>query len=209
MEYVATYPDWIKESKSEKPIVLYDLDRTLADYDHSLRRDLAKIASPDEPTFTDLDEGKIPSWLAARIKLIRGQTDWWLNLPQFKLGWDILNLTGKMNCRHMVLTKGPRSVSDSWRQKYEWCRKYLPDETEISVVTNKSFMYGDVLVDDDPKVFLPWIHLWKRFSCNPLVIVPTTRILSSLPYPKDIVMYDGTNLDEIAEILTERLKVQG
>jgi phosphoglycolate phosphatase-like HAD superfamily hydrolase len=74
---------------TRKKNALFDLDGTLADYDGQLLNDLQKIASEFEPPpelYTDVP------YIEARRHVITSQVGWFLNLPKFKLGWDVLEI---------------------------------------------------------------------------------------------------------------------
>ena len=181
---------------SDKPVALFDLDGTLADYDGQLRADLEKMRSPDEDEITTKGMyGDLEPWLEERIRVIKRQPDWWANLPCFKLGWDILEAARPLFAIH-ILSKGPSSNPDAWRQKAEWVRKNLDDTVLIHLTESKGIHYGRVLVDDYPK----YITEWLKYRPRGLVIMPTNVGNRDFRHP-DVIPYDGYNLAEVEEVL--------
>ena len=80
-------------------------------------------------------------------------TEWWYDLDKM-LDFDaIIELIYKYFApRHIcILSKIPRSAPFAYRGKYLWCRKYLPDITNILLGTTKEFCAcpDHILLDDD------------------------------------------------------------
>ena len=50
--------------------ILFDLDGVLADYAGAIRRDWARIASPNDPPYQEYLENA-PNWYMERINMIR------------------------------------------------------------------------------------------------------------------------------------------
>ena len=175
-----------------RPIALFDMDGTLADYDSKLMADLLKIASPgDRPVETIY--GNLPPHIEARRHMITTQVGWWLSLERFKLGWDVLELVKNFDFRIVVLTKGPASKPSAWTEKVQWCDKHLKGMVEgITITHDKGLVYGKVLVDDFPA----YVERWLEWRPRGLVIMPAHYHNEGFVHP-NVVRYDGTNLEEV------------
>lgn len=181
----------------QNKIALFDMDGTLADYDGQLLKDLQIIASEYEPPpelYTDI------SYIEARRHIITSQVGWFLNLPKFKLGWDVLEITREIGYSISILTKGPARKHAAWAEKVEWCNKHLADYIDgVTVAHDKSMVYGAVLVDDWPE----YVERWLKHRPRGLVIMPAGRHNICFSHPS-VVRYDGSNLDEVRERLKKR-----
>lgn len=177
-------------SKSNK-LCLFDLDGTLADHTAALRRDMAKIQSPDESFVKFRDENE-PLYVSERRKLIRSQKNWWLNLEKMKLGFDIYDLAREIGFQINVLTKGPSSCPNAWTEKVIWCRNHLHGDVKVTISEDKSIVYGRVLVDD----YEPYVLGWLTFRPRGLVIMPKNEENSHINHPQ-VVIYDGSNLNVV------------
>jgi hypothetical protein len=181
----------------DSKICLFDLDGTLADHNKALFKDLKKLAAPEEPP---LDEDgwhdNEPPHIKERIKLIRSQRDWWLNLDAIPTGMDIYHLARKIGFQTHVLTKGPSSTPHAWTEKVLWVRKHLFDDVKICISEEKSTVYGRVLVDD----WVPYIEGWLYRRPRGHVIMPAHNYNKGFTHPR-VVRWDGTNLPEIEDVL--------
>jgi hypothetical protein len=179
-------------------IALFDMDGTLADYDGQLLRDLNKIASPYETQILDV-HAAVPH-IEARRHVITSQSGWWLKLPRFQLGWDVLNVCKHLGFSNVILTKGPSSKFHAWSEKLEWCTKELGKEIDgVTITHDKGLVYGAVLTDDFPA----YIEAWLKFRPRGTVIMPAHPFNLGFTHP-NVVRYDGTNLDEVVARLTEQ-----
>ena len=175
-------------SENEDLICLVDLDGTLVDYEGQLRSDLERMRSPGEPeiTYQDLHDTPHP-WLLERVKMIKRSPNWYLNLPKFQLGWDVLEMAQNIGYAIHILTKGPRKDGDVWRQKLEYVRQNLDDSVLAHVTEFKGIQYGRVLVDDYPGYLEPWLKRRKRG----LAIMPANDGNVNFTHP-NVIRYDGT-----------------
>jgi len=170
-------------------IALFDLDGTLADYDSAIQKDLALIASPNDPTY--ISWGDNPDYLEKRIKLIRQRPGWWRNLGKFQLGFDVLEIAREFGYEIEILTKGPRSATSSWTEKAEWAMDNVPD-ADVTITEKKGRHYGKVLVDDYPG----YIEGWLQQRPRGLVIMPAHSYNEEFSHQR-IVRYDGSNIDQV------------
>jgi 5'-nucleotidase len=179
------------------PIALIDLDDTLCDHTSALLRDLNEIAAPGEssPRRHDPEE---PDYIRLRKQLIRRQPDWWYSLPPYKPGFEILHLLWEFNFEVHVLTKGPWTTADAWAQKVRWCREHLGHSIKITITSDKSLVYGKVLVDDYPD----YVVRWLRWRPRGLAIMPAHPHNESFSHP-NVVRYDSENLLELRQRLSD------
>lgn len=177
-------------------IALYDMDGTLADYNSSMKDKLTTMLSPaDFHTYGSaavvLGDAE-PTWMKARRNAISRDPEFWRNLPRCKLGFDLWNVTKDIGFTHMIATKGPRSASAAWIGKVEWVNRELGENVPITVTTDKSLLYGRVLVDDWPEYMLAWIRNRPRG----LGVMPAQEWNKDFRHPQ-VIRYDGTNLVEV------------
>lgn len=181
-------------------IALFDLDDTLADYQGQVLHDLKRIASPDEPPILNVFSTK--PYLSARRKIITSQLGWWVNLPKFQLGWDVLEVARELGYSVSILTRGPKSNHTAWSEKVQWCNKNLAKLiTGVTVCHDKAIVYGAVLVDDFPA----YIKSWLDHRPRGLVIMPAHDYNADFTHPQ-VVRYDGTNILEVKTRLSERFE---
>ena len=96
----------------------------------------------------------------------------------------------------MILTQGPRRVPEAWSGKKEWIDANLGD-VDVTITRDKGLVYGKVLVDDYPK----YAERWLEHRPRGLVIMPEHKYNKGYSHP-NVVRYDGSNLDEVREVLT-------
>ena len=145
------------------------MDDTLADYSKQLEEDMKLIHSgASEGTFLHHAKDKNPAFMEERKRLITSQKDWWFNLPRFEPGFDILKLCQHIGFEIMILTKASIGKSNAWEEKVRWARKHISEDVNITITTDKSLMYGTVLVDDYPGYVLPWL----KYRPRGIVIMP-------------------------------------
>ena len=107
-------------------IALFDMDNTLCDYAGAMYRDLAKMASPEEPSINLSD---MPEWLEARSDAVKARPGWWLDLNPIGPGMEVLNIALEIGFECHILTKGPWRTTPAWTEKVEWCREHLDGYT--------------------------------------------------------------------------------
>ena len=182
-------------SEAPEKIALYDMDGTLADYDSTVARELTKMAAPGEPLVYDHSDDETP-WMAARRAAITRDPAFWVNLPRFKLGFDLWEVTQKIGFLHMIATKGPRTKSTAWQGKVDWVSREIGEDVPMTITTDKGLLYGRVLVDDWPSYMLRWLSKRPRG----LGVMPAQPWNVTFKHPQ-VIRYDGTNLPEVRERL--------
>jgi hypothetical protein len=180
--------------KTRDHLGLVDMDGTICDYDAQLRLDYEKVRSPSDPPFIPFQKNA-PNYVKARIDLIRNQTGWGLNLPEYQPGFDILNLAKELEFQINILTKGPRSSPNAWTEKLQWAMKHVPGAA-VTVTENKGLVYGTFLVDDYPE----YVESWLEWRPRGLAILPLNENNKGFKHPSAII-YDGTNLKEVRELM--------
>jgi hypothetical protein len=141
-------------------IALIDLDDTVADYSGALRTQMRALESPGEKHIDDRPDPEPPYW-EARRKLIQGQPGFWRNLLPIARGFDIVDELRASGFDLHVLTKGPRRTVSAWSEKVEWVNLHLPDASP-HITSDKSLVYGRILVDDWPPYFTDWLKVRPR-----------------------------------------------
>lgn len=173
-------------------IALFDMDGTLCDYNKGLIESLEKLRSPMEPPVTKPPSKSSPEYLRVRSDLIRSDEEWYINLPEFKLGFDIWDLAEEFGYTRMILTQGPKRNPFAWSGKKMWIDKHLGRDVDITITRDKSLVYGKIFVDDYPG----YINRWLTWRKRGLVIMPASRVNADFEHPQ-VVRYDGSNLDEV------------
>lgn len=151
-----------------KPIALFDLDGTLADYENAIRRDL-RACTPPNTKIPDLHSKE--GWVRDLIKVIRSQPGWWKNLDRLEWGWEVLDIARDIGFDIQVLTKGPYRNPTGWTEKVLWVQEHLGSDVEIHITSGqegKGLVYGRVLVDD----FRSYMNAWLKFRPRGLGVVP-------------------------------------
>ena len=181
---------------SGSKIALVDLDGTIADYDAAQTLELRRLRSPEE-TDPVVIHGKSewPDHYRARIDMIRNQSGWWRNLGKLEDGFRVVDMMRRIGFEIHVLTKGPKSSPNAWTEKVEWCQEHMPDDL-VTISSDKSMVYGRVLMDDWPKYVVPWLEARPRA----LVILPDRPWNQGFEHPR-VVRYTGDNDDVVFEAL--------
>lgn len=177
-----------------RSIALVDLDGTLVDFDGGMREKLAQLRSPaEDPAFDERAYEDVPH-LRARRRMIKSVPGFWRNLEPIPRGFEIVGALRRFEFELHVLSKGPLATPIAWQEKVEWCLQHLPD-VPVTVCSDKSLVYGRILVDDWPDYFTRWLQHRPRG----LVIVPAqpwNADYTSASHPQ-IVRYE----DDPAEML--------
>lgn len=169
-------------------IALIDMDGTLADYDRTLLADLKALASPDEPE-PKLSWNDTVPYLEARMRLIKTQPGWWLNLPKLWAGFEILDELRRQGFQVHVLTKGPRHTASAWSEKLLWCQRNLSEGFGMSITSDKGLVYGRVLVDDYP----PYMERWLENRPRGLGLMPEAEYNKGFEHP-NVLKYSDAKL---------------
>lgn len=176
----------------EKPIALIDMDGTLADYTGAVMAGLEKIRSGEDLHWTPEDEDTHP-WLKERIRMIKRQPNFWLDLEPLLNGFIITGMLIEEGYELHILSRGPYNLPEAWDQKFRWCRKYLPT-AKITITHDKSLVYGRILVDDWPDYVVPWLEHRPRG----LVIMPAQPWNENFQHP-NVIRFDGSD-ESIAKV---------
>lgn len=174
-------------------VALVDLDGTVADYDGAMQARMASLKSPGEPDFIGWDD--VPPHIKARRDLVKHNPGFWRTLPRLQHGFDVVGELRRIGFEIHVLTKGPALATRAWTEKVEWCQEHLPDAM-VTVTQDKSLVFGRVLVDDFPPYFERWLQVRPRG----LVVSVAHPWNAHVDHP-NVVRYDGTNLETVAERL--------
>lgn len=182
----------------ENNIGLFDLDNSLADYTGGLNDALHKLMSEEEiASFKDLwEEYDEKPFIRARIRLIKSQPGFWLNLLPILKGFAILKTAKDIGFNIHILTKGPKKLPAAWQEKVLWAQKYLGQDADIHITSDKGMVYGKFLYDDFPDYMLRWLKNRPRG----LGIMPVTNENKSFTHP-NVIKWDGKNYDEIVDAL--------
>ena len=178
-------------------IALFDMDGTLADYDGGLRRELAEIANPADPTFDNLHD--TPKWMERRIRVVRARPGWWESLEPLPLGFDVLRMALQIGYTTRILTKGPRKTQSAWTEKVLWCQQHvepLDPDMQVTITEDKGLVYGKVLVDDYPA----YMDRWLEFRPRGLGVMPAQPWNEGYSHP-NVIRFDGQNGDDLKAAL--------
>jgi len=179
-------------------IALFDMDATLCDYDKAVKRDYDKMKAPSDPEYSAFNkEIESTDYLRNRIRILRNVPGWWQDLEKYAPGFEILNLAKDLGFSIHILTKGPRSSTNSWAEKVEWCKRNLEEyDVNITISEDKGLVYGKVLVDDYPE----YVEQWLRNRPRGLVIMPLHEWNKNFKHD-NVIHYNGNNIDEIKKAL--------
>ena len=168
-------------------IALIDMDGTLCDYDAALLQRLQNLQAPEEERVEEVPRGDdVPSFMRARMNLIRLSKEWWVKIPKLKLGFDVLEACQNLGFHCTILTQGPKRNPDAWAGKKMWIDKNLGQDFDVTITRDKSLMYGKVLVDDYP----PYIEGWLKWRPRGLVIMPANEGNKDFTHPQ-VIRYVG------------------
>lgn len=181
----------------DEVIALFDMDGVLCDYEKAMFEDLDKIRSKKEPKVVSRINDTAPQYLKNRAFLIRNSEEWWMNLPKFKLGWDVLKIAKKLGFKIVILSKSPSRIPSAYSGKKKWIENNLGKHIDVVILNrDKGIVYGRILVDDNP-VF---IKSWLKYRPRGLVIMPASNDNRSYGHPQ-VIRYDGKNLKEVREAM--------
>jgi len=179
-------------------IALFDMDGTICDYVGSIKEELKKLRAPDEE-FIDpfkIEDNPKYQYLWNRMDLIKADENWWANMPKFKLGFDVLQLTTDLGYYNEILTQAPKGNPAALAGKLKWIKKNINGEIDFTMTRNKSRHYGKVLVDDFPGFILSWLEHRPRG----IAIMPLNEYNKDFTH-KQVIVYNGKNLDEVKKAL--------
>jgi hypothetical protein len=181
-----------------EPVVLFDIDGTLANYDLALKRDMDALRAPMEPPYAGVPHDDSPAYLRNRASLIKSAESWWATLEPLKLGFDIWKIAGDLGYRRVILTQAPRRSPAAWSGKKKWIDSYLGPDTDVIITRDKGLVYGKVLVDDFPK----YITRWLKWRPRGLVIMPAQPHNKGFEHPQ-VIRYTGRNLKNVSKAMAK------
>lgn len=186
----------------DKPVALVDLDGTLADFDGAMRSKMVEITSPEEMEFvlSKMNRDDEPDYVKARRRMIKSLPGFWSGLQPRPKGFAVLSALRELDFAIHVLTNGPKKNSTAWKEKVDWCDRYVPD-LPVQIGREKGLVYGRVLVDDWPKYVTNWLAHRPRGT----VIMPAHPWNADFKHP-NVVRYDGNNYDEVVGALSKARK---
>ncbi len=181
-----------------KPIALFDMDGTIADYVSAMKRDMESLRSPEEPESDgdNLWDENAPGYIKARKETIEKTRGWWRELKPIPVGIDVMKIAQELGFEIRILTKGPNDVPQAWAEKLEWCQHHLGKDIQVTITRDKGTVYGRVLVDD----YWPFMEGWLKHRKNGLGLMPGDSDNKDVPHP-NVTFYDSRNLDEVKELL--------
>jgi 5'(3')-deoxyribonucleotidase len=180
-------------------IGLFDMDGSLTDYEGQLTADLQKLMSPEEKScYKGVSVWKLEEHphFRNRIRMIKAQTNWWLNLPEIRLGLGVLNIAQEIGFDIHILTKGPKWHPQAWKEKVEWCQKRFGRNIDIHITSDKGIVYGKFLYDDYPE----YMFRWLKFRPRGLGIMPVNDNNRDFEHPQ-VIKFDGNNYDVVEDAL--------
>jgi 5'(3')-deoxyribonucleotidase len=169
---------------NERKIALFDMDGVLVDYHTSLLNAMNSLMSPSEKP-SNVFANKRPAYLENRKQLIISQPEWWIKLPVIKSGIELLHLCERIGFEIAILTKGPVRSTTAWSAKVEWIKKNLGYLPTMIVTTDKSLVYGRVLVDD----YSDYVFGWLEHRPRGLALMPENKETLKLEH-KNIMLYE-------------------
>lgn len=182
----------------EKPVALFDLDGTLADFPWAMERALKKLAAPGEQAYYEEQEDE-PAHITARRRMIKYVPGFWRDLPVFRLGFDILDACNYIGFSINVLTKAPKTNYQAWAEKAEWCTKNIKVDHTVTMSEDKGLVYGKVLVDDWPK----YVNRWLEHRPRGLVIMPAQKYNERFEH-SNVIRYTGENIQQVLAALYKK-----
>ncbi len=187
----------------ERPIALFDMDNTLADFDGAMEKAMRQLASAEEIAagrYFPREEDDEPAHIAMRRRLIKRQPGFWSDLNQLTNGFRFLHLAIKIGYSVSILTKAPKTNFPAWSEKVKWCHENLPMSSGISISMvdegpNKALIYGRVLVDDYP----PYIKEWLKHRPRGLVLMPDQPWNQEYEHPQVVRIGKPNRFGSVAE----------
>lgn len=127
-----------------------------------------------------------------RINLIMSKQGFWTNLKPLEAGLTLYKYISERFDTY-ILTKARKECSLGWKEKVDWIHKYIGNNVNILVVTEKKIVMGDLLFDD-----------YYKNATNWLVNNPNGRVL--IPKRKSNRKEEAENKDERIVFWDDSLK---
>jgi 5'-nucleotidase len=195
-------------------IALFDLDGSLADYDKALRTGLDGLRDPalEPPIPLDLHEAEKQPHLERRMRLLKSQPDFWYNLDQMPVGFDVFKIAQEIGFINQVLTKGPWRLAAAWTEKVRWCQRHLGQDVNIHILSDdgsrtrgKGLVYGKVFFDDYP----PYMTRWLDARPRGLGIMPLNRLNQGFTHPRVLKVSRDVDYSLVQRVLRAVFERQG
>lgn len=185
----------------DKPIALFDLDGTLADFHSAMDAGMRALASPAElaaGTYFPAEDTEEPH-IRERRRIVKAKPGFWRNLKPIALGFKVLTAAIEEGYSINILTKAPRLNFPAWSEKVEWCHMHLPASSSFSVnlVEDKGLVYGRVLVDDFP----PYIERWLAWRPRGVVLMPRQPWNAQYSHEQVVPVDGDTDINLLMEML--------
>lgn len=137
-----------------KKIALIDMDYVLCDYQATMEPYLKSLESPEEVNKYDYSnmwvlEKEYPH-IKRRLHPIMSKQGFWTGLKPIDAGLQLYKYISE-RFETYILSKALKNCSLAWKEKVDWLHKYIGNNIEIMLVTNKKLVVGDLLVDDMPE----------------------------------------------------------
>lgn len=184
-----------------KKIALIDMDYVLCDYQATMEPYLKSLESPEEVDKYDYSnmwvlEKEYPH-IKRRLHPIMSKQGFWTGLKPIDAGLQLYKYISE-RFETYILSKALKNCSLAWKEKVDWLHKYIGNNIEIMLVTNKKLVVGDLLVDDMPENAEDFLKLNPKGR----VIMPIRKHNESLLFgPCD----DRIDLWDDSLYFTERL----
>lgn len=186
------------------PIALIDMDETIADYKGHMKHYLRLLESPCELFNKRINECKKTidvfsddEHMVNRRRIISNMNGFWETMPIRKCGMWIMHYLYDLGFEITILTKGPTHIPKAWSEKVQWCQKNIQIKHKISIVEDKSLVYGHILVDDYTDYAVSWLNHRPRG----LVILPLTELNKDFTH-KNAVILDYNDVKSVLSVLS-------
>ncbi len=192
-------------NEPSKPIALFDMDGTIADYVSAMKRDMESLRSPDEPETAEVNLWDVNvKHIKARKETIEKTHGWWRNLEPIPVGIEVMKIAQELGFEIRILTKGPKAVPQAWAEKLEWCQHHLGKKIQVTITRDKGTVYGRVLVDD----YWPFMEGWLKHRPNGLGLMPgaSKELMpaddrkKAVDHPR-VAFFDSNILEQVEENL--------
>lgn len=182
-------------------IALVDLDNVIADQLVGFYQEIAKqypeITLPDRNALKEFDlEYNFPFEDWKKIKSLRLQEGFFRDLPLIEGAREGLERLADQATHVRIVTAPTWEWQFCVPEKYEWVEKHLGREWtgKIILTRDKTFVKGNILIDDSPSVSGIWEQEW-------------THILYDQPYNRNVEMPRVTwaTIDDLVNEWKEKL----
>lgn len=134
-------------------VAMIDMDETIVDWASVMIPALKDLESSEESGKYDYSDTwkveKTYPFINKRLKYIMSKQGFWTSLKPIESGLELYRKILKTE-KFVVylLSKCRKECSLAWKEKIDWIHKYLGYDANIYLVTDKKYIYGDLLIDD-------------------------------------------------------------